>query len=112
MKCPSINLKKRCLEYFNHLTNDKTFYFLIIDKETNFLYKIKYKNKKIYFLMCSKNDELINQIKDVFPKKNFEFGKYDYITIRLFRGHNEFIVGLEKEFPKTVLWGGRGIYKI
>jgi len=112
MKCPNLQLKKRCLEYFDHLRTDWTFYFLIIDKDTNFLYKIKYKNKKIYFLTESKKENLIDQIKELFPKKNFEFGKYDYITIHLFKGHNEFIIALEKEFPTHVMWGGSGIYNI
>lgn len=112
MKCPSLKLKKRCLKYFNHLTNEDIFYFLIIDKDTKFLYKVKYKNKKIYFLAESKKEKLIDQIKELFPKKNFEFGKYNYITVHLFKGHNEFIIGLEKEFPTYVMWGGRGIYDI
>ena len=112
MKCPSLSLKKRCLEYFDNLMNEKIFYFLIIDKDTNFLYKVKYKNKKLYFLSESRKKELIDQIKELFPKKNFEFGKYDYITIHLFRGKNEIIIGLEKEFPTYVMWGGSGIYDI
>ena len=112
MKCPSLQLKERCLQYFEHLRNDLIFYFLIIDKDTNFLYKVRYKNKKLYFLSESKQLELIDQIKEIFPKKNFEFNGYDYITVHLFRGHNEFIIGLEKEFPTDVMWGGSGIYKI
>lgn len=112
MKCPSLQLKERCLQYFEHLRNDLIFYFLIIDKDTNFLYKVRYKNKKLYFLSESKQLELIDQIKELFPKKNFEFNEYDYITVHLFRGHNEFIIGLEKEFPTDVMWGGSGIYKI
>lgn len=112
MKCPSLQLKERCLQYFEHLRNDLIFYFLIIDKDTNFLYKVKYKNKKLYFLSESKQLELIDQIKEIFPKKNFELNEYDYITVHLFREHNEFIIGLEKEFPTNVMWGGSGIYKI
>lgn len=112
MKCPSLSLKKRCLKYFNHLRDDWIFYFLIIDKDTNFLYKVKYKSKKIYFLAESKKEKLIDQIKELFPNKNFEFGKYDYITINFFKGHNKFIIGLEKEFPSYVMWDGSGIYDI
>ena len=62
MKCPSLQLKKRCLQYFEHLRNDLIFYFLIVDKDTNFLYKVRYKNKKLYFLSESKQLELISAI--------------------------------------------------
>lgn len=112
MKCPNISLNERCLKYFNHLTTDLTFYFLIIDKDTNFLYKIKYKNKKIQFLSESKQIGLLNQIKELFPKKSFEFKNYDYITIDLFTKHNKFVIGLDREFPIQVMWNGRGIYEI
>ena len=112
MKCPNLSLKERCLNFCKNLNNNLTFHFLIIDKETKYLYKIKYKNKKIYFLAESKKKEFIDQIKEIFPKKNFEFGKYDYITIHLFKGHNEIVIGLEKEFPTTVTWNARGIYEV
>lgn len=112
MRCPSVSLKKRCLKYFDHLRTDLIFYFLIIDIDTNFLYKIKLKNKKIYFLAESKNNRFDLQIKELFPNKNFEFGVYDYISVHLFRGHNEFIVGFQKDLPGQVFCSGSGIYEI
>ena len=112
MKCPSLFLKERCLKYFDHLRNDLIFYFLIIDIDTRFLYKIKLKNKKIYFLAESKKEKLDCQIKELFPNKNFEFNDSDYISIHLFRKHNEFIIGLRKDMPGCVFCGGRGIYEI
>ena len=112
MRCPSVSLKKRCLKYFDHLRTDLIFYFLVIDFDTKFLYKIKLKNKKIYFLAESKNNRFDLQIKELFPNKNFEFGGYDYISVHLFRGHNEFIVGFQKDLPGQVFCSGRGIYEI
>lgn len=112
MKCPSLSLKQRCLDYFNNLSYNLTFYFLIVDNDTKFLYKIKYKNKKIYFLAESQKYELIDQIKEIFPKKNFEFGNNDIITISLFNGNSKFMIALEKTSPASVMWGGSGIFYI
>ena len=112
MRCPSDSLKKRCLKYFDHLRTDLTFYFLVIDIDTKFLYKIKLKNKKIYFIAESKNSRFDLQIKEVFPNKNFEFGDYDYISVHLFRNHNEIIIGFQKDLPGQVFCSGSGIYKI
>ena len=104
-------LKNRCLDFFKALNNEKFNYYLIIDKKSKNLYKIKIKKKKIYFLGYSAKRGLLSQLKELFPKKNFDLKEYDFMFIKIFSKHNTIILGLEKEYPDLIMWNN-GIYEI